>query len=188
MLWRLLVSCWVNRCGATIAVCLAITSTGCGYHVSGKADLLPKTIHTIAVPAFDNITVRYRLTDLLSEAIAREFIAHHYEIVSDPDQADAVLRGAVTNYWAYPTVFDQTTGRASGLATIVTLQISLTERATGKVLFSRPSFEARQRYEISTAGSSVTSARAYFDESETALNRLSRDVARDVVSAILENF
>jgi hypothetical protein len=40
-----------------------------------------------------------------------------------------------------------------------------------------------QRYEIS-----VTSPQAYFEESDAALDRLSRDVARDLVSSILENF
>ena len=28
-----------------------LLSVSCGYHVAGKADLMPKTIHTIAVPA-----------------------------------------------------------------------------------------------------------------------------------------
>jgi len=89
----------------------------------------------------------------------------------------------VINYIAYPTVFDQQTGRASGLAVNVTMQVSLVERATGKVIFTRPSFDVRQRYEIS-----VSNATAYFDESDAALDRLSRDVARAVVTAILENF
>jgi hypothetical protein len=40
-----------------------------------------------------------------------------------------------------------------------------------------------QRYEIS-----VTFPKAYFEESDAALDRLSRDVARDLVSSILENF
>jgi len=63
------------------------------------------------------------------------------------------------------------------------MRVDLVERATGKVLFTRPSFDFRQRYEIST-----TSTTAYFDESDAALERLSRDVARDVVTAILEGF
>ena len=155
----------------------------CGYHVAGKADLVPKDVHTIAIPAFANITTRYRLTDHLPEAITREFIARtHYQIVTDPNQADAVLRGVVINYVAYPTLFDQQTGRASGLQVSVTMQVTLTERASGKVIFTRPSFEAKQRYEISQ------SAKEYFDESDAALDRLSRDVARDLVTAILENF
>jgi hypothetical protein len=163
-------------------MCAAMLSS-CGYHIAGKADLVPKTVHTICIPAFANITTRYKLSDHLPEAITREFISRtHYQIVQDPNAADAVLRGAVINFVAYPILFDQQTGRASGFQVNVTMQVTLTERETGKVIFSRPSFEMRQRYEASIG------ANAYFDESDAALNRLSRDVARDLVSAILENF
>ncbi len=164
---------------------LALLLSGCGYHVSGKGDLLPKTLHSICIPAFDNITTRYKLTDRLPEAITRELIARtRYRIESDPNRADAILRGSIVNYIAYPTLFDQRTGRASGLQANVRMQVSLIERATGKVLFTRPTFEAKQQYEINT----TLDARAYFEESETALDRLSRDVARALVTAILENF
>ncbi|HEV2689618.1 MAG TPA: LptE family protein [Bryobacteraceae bacterium] len=163
---------------------LCVCTLSCGYHVAGKADLVPKSVHTIAIPPFGNITTRYKLTDHLPQAIGHEFIARtRYQIVTDQNAADAILRGAVISYVAYPTTIDQATGRAAGLQVIVTMQISLVERATGKVLFTRPSFDSRQRYEIST-----TSATAYFDESDASLERLSRDVARDVVTAILENF
>jgi len=167
------------------AFCALIALSSCGYHVAGKADLVPQNVHTIAIPAFANITTRYKLTDHLPEAISHEFIARksRFQVVNDPNQADAVLRGAVINYVAYPTIFDQATGRASGLQVNLTMQVSLVERTTGKVIFSRPSFEMHQRYEISTTNTSQ-----YFDESDAALDRLSRDVARDVVSAILESF
>ena len=167
---------------ALVFLCFVLSS--CGYHVSGKADLVPKGIHTIAIPAFSNLTTRYKLTDHLPEAISREFIARtRYQIVNDPKEADAVLRGSVINFIAYPVVFDQQTGRASGLAVNVSMQVSLVERATGKVIFTRPGFDVRQRYEIS-----VSNPTAYFDESDAALDRLSRDVARDIVAAILESF
>ena len=173
----------VILCAASVLV-LTLALSACGYHVAGQADLVPKTVHTIAIPAFSNVTTRYKLTDRLPQAISHEFTARtKYTIVNDPGQADAVLRGAVVNYVAYPILFDQQTGRASGLQVNVTMQINLLERATGKVIFSRPSYEMHQRYEIS-----VTSAKAYFEESDEALNRLSRDVARDLVSSILENF
>ena len=54
--------------------------------------------------------------------------------------------------------------------------------ATGKTIFSRPNFEVRERYQISVDPS------AFFEESDTALDRLSKQTARQVVSAILENF
>ena len=157
---------------------------GCGYHVAGSANLLPKTLHTIAVPPFDNATVRYKLTDLLPEDITREFISRtKYQIISDPSQADAVLHGTVLNYLAFPTLIDQTTGRTSALQVIVRLSVSLTDRSTGKDLFKRPYYEAHERYEAS-----VTNNYQYFDESTSAVQRLSKDVARDLVSSILDNF
>jgi hypothetical protein len=150
---------------------------------AGKADLLPKTIQTICVPAFANATIRYKLTDRLPEAISREFIARtRYRIVSDPNRADAILKGSVLNYGSFPTVFDPRTGRASAVDVRVYLQITLTERATGKVLFTRPYYEARERYEVSEF------AGAYFDESDAALERVSKQVAQQVVTSILENF
>src|SRR3974390_1674012 len=95
-------------------VLLLLPLAGCGYHVAGHSDLLPASIHTVCVPAFTNITTKYRLTDHLAEAIAREFISRpKYRIVAEPEQADAVLNGAVLNYVSYPTVFDPATGRAS---------------------------------------------------------------------------
>lgn len=162
---------------------LALILAGCGYHVSGHADLLPKQIRSIAVPAFANITIRYKLSDRLPAAITRELVRRtRYRVVADPNEADAVLSGAVVAYNSYSTVFDPVTSRASGAQLAVTLNISLRERATGTVLFSRPSLEVRERYEISV------DQRAYFEESDVALERLSVEVARQVVSAILEAF
>ena len=71
---------------------------------------------------------------------------------------------------------------STGAQVIVILQVTLTDRSNGAVLFSRPYFEVRERYEISV------DARTYFEESDVAMERLSRDVARSVVSAVLENF
>jgi outer membrane lipopolysaccharide assembly protein LptE/RlpB len=164
---------------------LALTSllTGCGYHVGGKSDLLPKTIQTIAIPEFKNLTVRYKFADRLTGAIVREFISRtKYHIIADPTQADAVLTGSILTFAAYPTIFDPATGRAAGVQIQANMQLRLTERATGKVLFNRPQFDFRERYEVS-----VDQAQ-YFEESEQALERLSRDAARTLVSAILSAF
>lgn len=167
---------------AVIAALAAFTS-GCGYHVSGHADLMPEDIKVIAVPAFGNATTRYTLTQRLPVAITREFISRtRYKVVAEPEGADAVLEGTVTNYFSYPTVFDPGTGRASGVQLILVLDIRLRDRRKGNVLFERPAMQIQNRYEISA------DQVAYFEESDAALERTSRDVARSVVSAILENF
>jgi hypothetical protein len=93
-----------------------------------------------------------------------------------------VLSGALVNYTSFPTIFDPATGRAAGVQIQVGLQLTLSERATGKLLFHRPNYAFRERYEAS-----VDQAQ-YFEESDQALERLSRDVARTVLSSILEAF
>ena len=103
-------------------------------------------------------------------------------MVADADQADAVLRGTVLTYSSYTTLYDPASGRASGLEMVITLRITLTDRSTGKVLFTRPDMQVRERYEVSS------DQRAYFEESDIALERMSRGVSRSVVSAVLENF
>jgi len=169
----------------TGVVVLAVTlcATGCGYHVAGKSDLMPQTIHTIAITPFANRTIRYKLAQRLPADITREFIERtRYKIVTDPRTADAVLDGAVLNFLSYPIIADQSSGRATVVQCSAYLKITLTERATGKVLFTRPSFEVRERYEISV------DPQAYFDESGAGIDRMGRDVARDVVTSILEKF
>ncbi len=168
---------------AALAMCLPLLLGGCGYRVAGRGDLMPKNIKTIAVPAFGNVTTRYRLAERLPADIAREFISRtRYRVVADPNQADAVLTGVLIGYRADPVVFDPAAGRASGLQAVVQLQVTLTDRASGAVIFTRPNMDVKERYEISI------DPKAYFDESEAAMMRLSRDVARSVVSAVLENF
>ncbi len=167
-------------CGAAL-LCLALG--GCGYRAGSPANPLPLAVSTIAIPGFENVTSRYKLSDRMPAALTREFIARtRYRVVPDADSADAILRGAVLNYQSFPNVVDQSSGRATGVQLIVSLQLSLTERKTGKVLFSRPSMEVRNRYEISI------DQNAYFEESDVALERVSREVARTVVSAVLEAF
>jgi hypothetical protein len=168
---------------AALAFFAATLTASCGYHVSGRAALMPKEIKTIAVPAFGNATVRHKLARLVPLDIGRELITRsRFTLIPDPDQADAVLSGTVLTFNAYPTIFDPVSGRATGVQVVMTLQVALTERRTGKTLFARDNFDFRERYEISV------DPQAYFDESGTAIERLSRDVARTVVSAILEDF
>jgi hypothetical protein len=165
-------------------VCAAPAAfVSCGYHTAGKADLIPRGIQTISIPAFSTLSTRYRLVDVLPQQIGREFIARtHFRIVDNPSEADAVLNGSITNVVVQPAVFDPTSGKATTIAIIIGLSISFNERATGRVLFSRTNFGFRQNYDV------AVDPHQFFDESGPALDRLSRDVAHDVVSAILENF
>src|SRR5450759_4457392 len=58
-----------------IASLVILLTTGCGYHVSGHGDMLPKTVKTIAIPAFGNLTSRYKLARSLPTDIGRELLS-----------------------------------------------------------------------------------------------------------------
>jgi hypothetical protein len=166
-----------------LALLVPVLLAGCGYHVTGRGDLLPKTMKTIAVPAFGNVTPRQTLARLLAADVSREFISRtRYRIVADPAQADAVLYGTLTNFDVNPIIFDPASGRATTVHVRATVQISLVERSTGKTIFSRPNLQWDERYQVSN------NVQEYFDESGTAIQRVSQAMARTVVSAVLENF
>src|SRR5580765_6510020 len=80
--------------------------SGCGYHVAGHNDALPKTIHVIAVPALENKTNSYRIEQRLTSATIHQFLAStQYKVVSTDSGADAVLRGKVLTLEAVPLLF-----------------------------------------------------------------------------------
>src|SRR5438067_825968 len=106
-----------------------VTLCGCGYHISAHGDLMPKTVKIIAIEPFGNLTTRYKLARTLPADLGHEFLSRtRYKIVADPSQADAVLTGTISNYIAYPTI--SAGGRSTTVEAVVTLQVTLTNRAT----------------------------------------------------------
>jgi outer membrane lipopolysaccharide assembly protein LptE/RlpB len=162
---------------------LLATGTGCGYHTAGHAVQLPENVKTIAVPAFVNETTTYRIEQLLTSSVIREFTTRtHYHVLSDTGEpADATLRGTVLSASSSPLTYNTATGQAASVLVVVSVRVSLTDR-TGKVLYQNPSYLFREQYEVSQ---DLTS---FFEEDSPALRRLSQDFARTLVSNILEGF
>jgi hypothetical protein len=166
----------------TLAVAMLLP-VGCGYHVAGRSDALPKSIHTIAVPAIENKTTSYRIEQRLTTATVHEFLSKtQYRVVSDAASGDAVLHGKVLSLEAVPLLFDTVTGRATTMLVTVKCEVSFEERETGKVLYHTDNFLFRNQYEIST---DVTS---FFEEQDPALDRLAKDFATRLVAAVTENY
>ncbi len=162
---------------------LACLSSACGYHVAGKATRMPPDVKTIAIPVFANKASRFRIEQKLSAAVTRQFIERTpYRITPNPSGADAVLHGTVKDVRAGVVTFDLQTGRATTLQIQVTTDVQLIDTHTKKVLFSNPNYIFREEYQVSQNPS------ALFEEDEPALNRLSQDFARTLVTDILENF
>lgn len=165
---------------------LAIASlmlAGCGYHTAGRTTHLPENLHVLAVPVFVNQTQTYRIEQILSRQVVREFVGRtHYRVVpTADDSADAILKGTVLAAVAAPLTYDAHTGRISSAVVTVTIRITLTNRA-GRVLFENQNYTFREQYQVSRE---VTS---FFEEETPALERMSHDFARTLVSDVLEAF
>ena len=166
----------------TVLLCLLLTSA-CGYHTAGHVATIPDEVHSVAIPAFVNQTHTYKIDQMLTEAVVHEMITRtHYRIVNQADDgADATLRGTVLSTATSPLTYDSTTGRASSVLVVVTMKVSFTDRQ-GKVLYQNPAYLFREQYQVSRELNS------FFEEDSPALQRLSREFARTLVSNILEGF
>ena len=159
-----------------------LLSGGCGYRVVGRANVLAEGARTLAIPAFKNETTQYRVEQILTEAVVREFIARtKYRVVPEPDGADLVLNGDVTGISTAAVLYDPVSGRATSVLVTLSLRVALHDSA-GKSLFQNNNFIFRQPYEISV------DIPSFFQEEGPALNRMSRDFASQLVSDVLENF
>jgi hypothetical protein len=154
----------------------------CGYHTAGTRSRLPADVKVLAIPSFLNQTHTYHVETGLTSAVIREFNTRtHYRVVQSEANADAVLQGTVVSAEVAPVAYDSVTGRAStGLVTII-VKVTLTAR-DGRVLYSNPNYVFRDQYQISNELAS------FFEEQGPALDRLSRDFSRTLVSNILEAF
>ena len=166
-----------------LATATVATLTGCGYHTAGHTTRLPASVRTIAVPVFVNQTQTYRIEQQLTRDVVREFLARSkYRINDDSGKsADAVLKGTVISAQAQPLTYDAQTGRISSAVVTVSMKVSLADH-NGRVLFENQNYTFRQQYQVSRE---VTS---FFEEETPALQRMSQDFARTLVSDILEAF
>ena len=167
------------------AFCLLLSAffLSCGYHLAGRGERLPPDIKTIAVPIFVNQSSTFRIEQKLATAITREFLERtKFEITPNQAGADAVLKGTVKEVSRGVITYNLTTGRAIALQISVLADVKLLDLHSNKVVFANPNFIFREEYQVSQTTSGL------FEEDQAALDRLSRDVARTLVTELLENF
>jgi hypothetical protein len=132
------------------------------------------------------------MAQLVTDKVRTEFIGRgNYKIVPEAVGADAVLVGAITNVMIVPTNFSAQQ-QASNYTITVTANIQLRDALKDAVLWSNPSISIREEYDATSALSNdpnaVIDPTAFFTQESNALERISSEFSRSVVSAILEAF
>lgn len=157
--------------------------TGCGYHTVGSAAHLPPDTKTLAVPVFVTKTTTNRTETAMTSAVIREFVARTRLRVTPDDRhdPDAILHGTILTQTVAPLTYNSQTQQSSSFLITLTASVKLTAR-DGRVLYQNDSYVFRQQYQA------TTDLATFLDESPAAIDRLSRDFARQLVADVLESF
>ncbi len=170
-----------------LAMAAALSVSACGYSLAGRGSFLPAYIRTIGIPVFTNTTQSFEIEQILAQRVRAEFLGRgRYEILPQDTGVDAVLSGGVLGLTVVPSGFDAQQ-QASRYAATLTVKIEFRDLRSGKILWSNPGMVFREEYEVSTMTAGTDPA-LFFGQNTNALERLSTEFARTVVSAILEAF
>jgi hypothetical protein len=170
--------------GALVA---GVGGAGCGYALAGTGSFLPAYIKTIGVPEFANRTTVFNLETLLTQKVRAEFIGRgRYEILPEAGDVDALLTGEVASVSIVPASFTNQQ-LASRYVITMAARVELRDLRENRVIWENPSLVFRQEYEAQS-GTGALDPAAFFGQDVNALDRMSTDFARTIVSAILEAF
>ena len=177
---------WCRR--AVFALALSAATAGCGYALAGRGSFLPAYIRTVGIPQLENRSTLVRGELLLTDKIREEFIGRgKYNVRPDIAGADAILSGAITGFSVQPVGFTEQQGASRYLFTL-TMSVQFTDARTNEVLWSNDLLTFREEYELQTRSSTAIEGTAFLDQEASSFDRISNDIARTVVTAILEAF
>jgi hypothetical protein len=164
-----------------LTVLLSLGMYVCGYHPAGKGKSLPANIKTLAVPIFQNSSLKYRVEQRFTHAVIEEILrrARTLRVTTNPEGADAVLSGEIRSFRASGAILDDR-GRTRTWDLNVIVSVTLRDQKTRKILYSNPRLEFSGQYELSD------DPQSFFNEENPAVDRIAKEFAQSLVSTILE--
>lgn len=153
------------------------------YKPVGRGDALPKHIKSLAIPPFQNPSVRFKVEQRFTAAVIDETLrrARSLHITSSAEGSDAVMSGTIKNFVLRPLLLDDF-GRARVVEVTVVVGVTVRDQTRNRIIFDNQNYVFRSEYEISSDPTT------FFNEDGPATDRLARDFAKSVVSAIWEGF
>jgi hypothetical protein len=166
----------------------AVVFSGCGYALAGRGSFLPATIRTVGIPKLENRTTFFQVEEVLTEKIRTEFIGRgKYSVVPEVTGADALLTGEVLGISVVPVGINEQQLASRYLFTVA-LKMEFTDTHTQDVIWQNDSLVFRGEYDLQTRGNVAVAGETFLDQERSSVDRIANDVARSVVTAILEAF
>ena len=153
------------------------------YKQAGKGKALPSHIKTIAIPPFQNPSLRYKVEQRFTAAMIDEVLRRQraLQVVSKAEGADAVVLGTIMQF-AHRGVLLDDFGRARVFEITVVAGITVKDQTKNKVLYDNQNYIFKTEYEI------TGDPNTFFNEEGPAVERLARDFAKSVLTMVLEGF
>src|ERR1044071_8433185 len=107
-------------------VLLSSSFRGCGGSKAVTKSGLPTNIKTVAVPAFQNQALRYKIESRFTESVMREILRRGkgLRVQSETKGADAVVDGTIKSFAFYGVLLD-TRGRARIFEVTITAAVTV---------------------------------------------------------------
>ena len=178
-----------TRATSVLAACLAVVTAACGYSLAGRGSFLPADLRAVGIPTIQNRTPFVQVEQTITEKVRQEFIGRRRNITILPQEAgaDAVLSAEITSMSVQPVGFTDQQLASRYLITL-TMRGTFTDTRSGEVLWSNDALTFRSEYELNTRGSTAFGGSEFVDQEKSSLERIGTDVARSVVTAVLEAF
>src|SRR5947207_8876118 len=144
---------------------------------------LPARIKTVAVPAFQNNALRYKIEHRFTQAVITELIhrGRGLRVQGDREGADAVIEGIIKSYQFRGVLLDDQ-GRARIFEVTIEAAVTVRDQTENRVLYDNQNFVFRGEYEF------ANDPRNFFDEEDPAVMRMARSFAESIVSTIVNGF
>jgi hypothetical protein len=140
---------------------------------------LPARIKTVAVPAFQNYALRYKIEHRFTNAVIQELIhrGRGLRVQGDREGADAVIEGIIKSYQFRGVLLDDK-GRARIFEVTIEAAVTVRDQTENRVLYDNQNFVFRGEYEF------ANDPRNFFNEEDPAVMRMARSFAESIVSTL----
>jgi len=163
-------------------------AASCGYALAGRGSFLPDYICTLGIPMFGNTTPYQSVEQVFTQKVRIEFqSSRRYTVVPSDEGVDGIVRGEITSISTTPVSLTDTQ-LASRYRVTVVVKIAFEDVTAQKTLWENPALSFSDEYELANPGTSGGDVSAFIGNERVAMDRMSTDFARSVVSAILEAF
>ncbi|MEO8679144.1 MAG: LptE family protein [Vicinamibacterales bacterium] len=163
-----------------------VGAASCGYALAGRGSFLPAYIKTLGIPMFVNSTPYSTVELYFTQKVRQEFQSRGpYSVIPADVGVDGIVRGEITGISPQPVGLSDLQ-LATRYRFVVTVKVKFEDVKQNKVLWENPALSFSDEYEVSTPGGANNAS--FVGQERAAIDRMSTDFARFLVSAILEAF